>query len=260
MKLWSDVSGVLLDMDGTVYLGDDSIEGAADFIKRLKDADIPYAFITNNSSNTRNFYYQRLRRLGFPVAEDSVITSAVAAAEYINTRRKGSKVYVLASKDVEDELISLGVETTDENPDIVLLAFDRTITYEKLNNAYHMILNGAEFIATHPDMFCPTEEGYDVDIGPFIALLESVTETKAEVIGKPKPLMLEMASGFLKIDPTKAVMIGDRLYTDIKMAEDANIRSILVLSGEASKEQLDNSETRPTAVVNSVADIVIPGE
>ena len=260
MKLWNDVSGVLLDMDGTVYLGDNPIDGAAEFIQRLKDAGIPYAFITNNSSNTRNFYYQRLKRLGFDVTEDSVITSAVAAAEYITARRKNSKVYVLASPEVEEELVSLGVETTDENPDIVLLAFDRTITYGKLNNAYRMILNGAELIATHPDMFCPTEDGYDVDIGPFITLLESVTGNKAEVIGKPKPLMLEMASGFLGIDSGKAVMIGDRLYTDIKMAEDANIRSILVLSGEASKEQLDISETKPTAVADSVADIMISDE
>ncbi len=246
-----------MDMDGTVYLGDRPIDGAADFVQRLKEANIPFAFITNNSSNTRNFYYQRLKKLGFSVTEDSVITSAVAAAEFIKTRRNNSEVYVLASPEVEEELISLGIRVTDENPDIVLLTFDRTMTYAKLNNAYRMILNGAEFIATHPDMLCPTEEGYDVDIGPFISMLTSLTGKEAEVIGKPKPLMLEMASAFLNIDPSKAVMIGDRLYTDIKMAEDAGIRSVLVLSGETEKEQLDSSETQATATVDSVADIVI---
>lgn len=258
MKLWNDVSGVLLDMDGTVYLGDNPIDGAAEFIRRLKDADIPYAFITNNSSNTRNYYYQRLKRMGFPATEDSVITSAVAAAEFIKTERENSKTYVLASPEVEKELISLGVDVTDENPDIVLLTFDRTMTYGKLNDAYRMISDGAEFIATHPDMFCPTEDGYDVDIGPFITLLESLTGTKAKIIGKPEPLMLEMASRFLKINPNKAVMIGDRLYTDIKMAKDANIRSVLVLSGETSRDQLNGSDTRSTAVADSVADIMIP--
>lgn len=257
MKLWNDVSGVLLDMDGTVYLGDNPIEGAADFIQRLNDAEIPYAFITNNSSNTCNFYFQRLKRLGFPVEENSIITSAVAAVEFITKRRKGSKVYALASPEVEKEMISRGLNITDKNPDIVLLTFDRTLTYEKLNKAYHFISDGAEFIATHPDIFCPTEKGYDVDIGPFITLLESLTDTNAEIIGKPMPLMLEMASDLLRIDSDKAVMIGDRMYTDIKMAEDANIRSILVLSGETSKEHLCDSKIKFTEVVDSVADILI---
>ncbi len=255
MKLWNDVSGILLDMDGTVYLGDNPIDGAADFIQRLKDADMPYAFITNNSSHTRNFYYGRLKRMGFAVEEDSVITSAVAAAQFIRTKRPKSSVYVLASPEVEKELSSLGVNITDKNPDIVLMTFDRTITYEKLNNAYHMIFGGAEFIATHPDALCPTEDGYDVDIGPFITMLESLTGRNAMIIGKPKSMMLEMASEFLGIESSKAVMMGDRLYTDIKMAEDAGIRSVLVLSGETSEEHLDGSEIQPTAIAKSVADI-----
>lgn len=258
LELGIDVSGVMLDMDGTVYLGGDAIEGAGEFIGRLKDAGIPYAFITNNSSHTRDFYFNRLKNMGFQVTENDVITSVTASAKYIIKKRPGARVFLLASPDVRDEFVHHGINVTDEGPDTVLLTFDRTITYDRLNRAYHLIVEGAELIATHPDDLCPTGGGYDVDIGPFIRLFESLTGTKATVIGKPDRLMLEMAADVMDVDPRRTVMIGDRLYTDIKMAQDAGIRSILVLSGETSEADLKNSIVQPTFVVGSVADIVVP--
>ncbi len=258
MKLGTDVSGVMLDMDGTVYRGDDAIEGAAEFIGALNNAKIPYAFITNNSSHTRDFYSDRLKNMGFPVTENDIITSVTATAKYLNTRRPEARVFILASPDVKEEFISYGINVTDEDPDTVLLTFDRTITYHRLNIAYHLIVKGAELIATHPDDLCPTEDSYDIDIGPFIRLFESLTDTKATVVGKPNRLMLEMAADVMDVDPEKTIMIGDRLYTDIKMAQDAGIRSILVLSGETSKEDLKDSIVQPTFIVPSVADIEVP--
>lgn len=257
LKLGTDVFGVMLDMDGTVYLGGKVIDGAVDFIDRLNEAGIPYAFITNNSSHTRDFYFERLKNLGFSVPYDSVITSAVATAEFIKARRPDARVFLLASPDVKEEFISNGVNVTDENPDIVLLTYDRTLTYGRLNQAYHLIVGGAELIATHPDDLCPTEEGYDVDIGPFIRLFESLTGKDAVVIGKPNSLLPEMAADLMGVDLKGTVMVGDRLYTDIRMAVDADIRSILVLSGETAEEDLKNSDTQPTYVVKSVADIRI---
>lgn len=244
-------------MDGTVYRGDEPIEGAADFILRLKGAGIPYAFITNNSSHTRNFYYRRLVNMGFSVSEDEIITSTTATARYIRKYRPGARVFLMASQDVKEEIISYGIDVTDEDPDIVLLTFDRTICYERINRAYHLITAGAELIATHPDDLCPTEDGYDVDIGPFIRLFESLTRRKAVVIGKPNALMLEMAANALGIDRSDALMIGDRLYTDIKMANDAGIRSVLVLTGETSEGDLVSSSVRPDHMVESVAKIDI---
>lgn len=258
LKLESNVSGVMLDMDGTVYLGDKAIEGAAEFIERLNKAKIPHAFITNNSSHTRDFYYDRLKKMGFSVTKEDIITSVTATAKYLNTKRPEARVFLLASQDVKDEFISYGINVTDDDPNTVLLAFDRTITYDKLNRGYHLLVNGAELIATHPDDLCPTEGGYDVDIGPFIRLFESLAGTKATVVGKPNPLMLEMAADVMGVDPRKTIMVGDRLYTDIKMAQDAGISSIMVLSGETLEADLRDSAVRPTFIVGSVADIGVP--
>lgn len=258
LDLGIDVSGVMLDMDGTVYLGGEAIEGAADFIERLNHANIPYAFITNNSSHTRDFYFNRLKKMGFQVKENDVITSVTATAKYLQKRCPEARVFLLASPEVTNEFRDYGINVTDDDPDTVLLTFDRTITYEKLNRAYHLIIGGAELIATHPDDFCPTEGSYDVDIGPFIRMFESLTGIKATVIGKPNRLMLDMAADVMDVDPKKTMMIGDRLYTDIKMAQDAGIRSILVLSGETSESDLKDSDVQPTFTVHSVADIGVP--
>lgn len=258
LELGIDVSGVMLDMDGTVYRGNEVIEGAVEFIGRLNNAKIPYAFITNNSSHTRNFYSDRLKDMGFSVTEDEIITSVTATAKYLSIQHPEARVFLLASPDVREELMSYGINITDEDPDTVLLTFDRTITYHRLNLAYHLIVKGAELIATHPDDLCPTEDAYDIDIGPFIRLFESLTGTKATVIGKPNSLMLEMAADVMNVDPERTMMVGDRLYTDIKMAQDAGIRSILVLSGETSKADLKDSTVQPTFVVPSVADIEVP--
>lgn len=257
MKLGTDVAGVMLDMDGTVYHGDQPVEGAAQFVARLRKAGIPYAFITNNSSHTRGFYYRRLSSMGFDISEDEIITSATATARYLREFRPGARVFLLASPEVKEEIVSYGVDVTDDRPDTVLLTFDRTICYDRINRAYHLIASGAELIATHPDDLCPTEDFYDVDIGPFIRLFESLTGKKATIIGKPNRLMLEMAAKVMNADPSGTVMIGDRLYTDIRMARDAGIRSVLVLTGETSEEDLVSSEIKPDYVVPSVAEIDI---
>ena len=148
-----------------------------------------------------------------------------------------------------------GVPIVDEDPDIVVLTFDTTITYEKINKAFHFVRNGAELIATHPDDLCPTEDSYDIDIGPFIRMFEQMCQTTAVVIGKPNRLMLEMAAREMGVRPDDAVMVGDRLYTDIAMADRAGTQSILVLSGETDRAMLESSDVRPTVTLGSVADI-----
>ena len=154
-----------------------------------------------------------------------------------------------------DDLKASGLDIVDSDPDVVLLAFDRTITYEKINKGYRFIMEGAELIATHPDDLCPTEDFYDVDIGPFIRMFEDMCDVKAVVIGKPNRLMLEMAAGEMGVDPMDTVMVGDRMYTDIQMAVSAGTQSILVLTGETTRSDLESSEVVPTVVLESVADI-----
>lgn len=250
--------GFALDMDGTVYHGERPIPGAREFISRLKAEGIPFRFITNNSSHPKKFYADRLRRMGFEITENHVLTSTIATIRFIKENRAGKSVYVLATPDVTEEIRSAGIPGSREGevPDIVLLTFDTTIGYEGLNDAYHYIQKGAELIATHPDDVCPTEDGYDVDIGPFIRLFESLTGNKATIVGKPNRLMLDMAALEMGVEPDRVVMVGDRLSTDIRMAVDANIASILVLSGETDEALLKSSGIRPTFVKGSVADIV----
>ena len=248
-------SGFMIDMDGTVYKGGDVIPGAIEFIEALKARDIPFVFLTNNSSGARDRYLQKLLRMGFDVDISNVLTSAVATARYILSERPGSRVYAVASPEVTDEFRAAGIDMTDEDPDIVLLTFDRTITYEKINRAYRALMDGAELIATHPDDLCPTEDAYDIDIGPFIRMFEQMCQTKATVIGKPNRLMLEMAAREMGVDPSGTVMVGDRLYTDIEMALQAGTGSILVLSGETTEEMLEESGKHPSHVLGSVAEI-----
>lgn len=248
-------TGFMIDMDGTVYKGSELIPGATDFIKALKDKGIPFVFLTNNSSHSRSYYSDKLVRMGFDVTSDNVLTSNIATARFVATQRPGKRVYVVASPDVTEEVRSMGVNVVEDDPDIVYLTFDRTITYEKINKAYKALMKGAELIATHPDDVCPTETDYDIDIGPFIRMFEQMCQTTAVIIGKPSSLMLDMAAGEMGVDPKGTVMVGDRLYTDIRMGNLAGIASILVLSGETSRSDLESSDIEPTVVLDSVADI-----
>ena len=248
-------SGFMIDMDGTVYKGGNLIPGATDFIAALKDKGIPFVFLTNNSSGPRARYYDKLIRMGFDVGPENVLTSMTATIRFLLSQRPGKSVYPVSSPEVRAEMDEAGVTLVDEDPDIVVLTFDRTITYEKINRAYQAVRDGAELIATHPDDLCPTEDSYDIDIGPFIRMFEQMCDTKAIVIGKPNRLMLEMAAAEMGVDPESTVMVGDRLYTDIEMAISAGTASILVLTGETSIEDLRASGKSPTHVLDSVADI-----
>jgi len=250
-----DISGIMIDMDGTVYKGSEVIEGAPEFVERVKRKGIPFVFLTNNSASGRKHYLNKLKKMGFDVTIDNILTSATATFRYIAKHHGGASVYPVGTPKFIEEAKAAGIRIVDEDPDMVLLAFDTTITYEKINKAYNFIKKGAEFIATHPDDLCPTEDGYDVDIGPFIRFLESMTGVKATVIGKPNRLMIEMAADNMSVRKEGLVMIGDRLYTDIKMASDNKIRSILVLSGETNREDLEHSDVHPSEVAGSVDEL-----
>jgi len=245
----------MIDMDGTVYKGRDAIPGAKEFVDFLLEEKIPFVFLTNNSAHTRGYYSDKLRSMGFNVGKERILTSTIATLRFLKERRAGKKVYVVATPEVTKEIEDSGIESREDDPDIVLLTFDRTITFDKINKAYHCIMNGAELVATHPDDLCPTEDAYDVDIGQFIHMLSYLTGAVPIIIGKPSGLMLEMAAGEMGVDKKNTMMIGDRLYTDMKMAQNAGIASVLVLTGEAKMSDLDDMETKPTYVVGSVAEI-----
>ena len=250
------IKGLAIDMDGTVYRGMDLIPGAVEFIRGLNERGIPYIFVTNNSSKGRRMYFEKLSKMGFDVDMRNVLTSGTATLRFLKENRQGKKVYVVGTQSYMEDVREYGIELDDEDPDIVLLSFDRELTYEKINKAYAFIKKGAEYIATHPDDLCPTEDDYDVDIGAFIAMYRYLLDKEPLIIGKPNRLMMEMAAAEMGIEPDEVAMVGDRLYTDIRMAYDNGFQSILVLTGETKLADLEHSEVRPTYVLDSVADII----
>ncbi|MGE4275169.1 MAG: HAD-IIA family hydrolase [Candidatus Methanomethylophilaceae archaeon] len=250
-----DVKGFMIDMDGTICKGWNVIPGALEFLQELREKGLPFVLLTNNSSYSRQSYLRKFHSLGFQVELDDILTSTTATALFLRTEREGRTVFPLGTPDFLQEIEEAGIEIREEGADIVLLAFDRSITYEKINRAYHLLLDGAELICTHPDRLCPTEDGYDVDIGPFIDMFRSLTGVQPLVIGKPSRRMVEMASRQMRIPVGGLAMIGDRLYTDIRMAVDGGITSVLVLSGETKAEDLETSEIQPDIVAASVQDL-----
>ena len=250
------IKGLAIDMDGTVYKGMDVIPGAIKFVEDLKKAGIPFTFVTNNSSRGRRHYYDKLKKLGFDVGIENVLTSGIATLRFLNEQRPGRSVYPVGTESYVSEVREYGIRIDDKDPDIVLLSFDTSITYEKINNAYQFLMRGAELIATHPDDLCPNETGYDVDIGPFILMFEYLTKKKTTVIGKPNRLLLDMAASQMGIRSEEIAMVGDRLYTDMRMAWDNDIPSILVLTGETTLDDLKGSDIKPTYVLDSVGEIM----
>ena len=251
-----NVSGFMIDMDGTVYKGNNVIKGAPEFIERLKAKKIPFVFLTNNSASDREHYFNKLTKMGFKISIDNILTSTTATISYIQKHHTGKTVYPLGTQKFVKEIKEAGIRTVDNGPDIVLLAFDTSVTYEKMNTAYQFLKKGSKFIATHPDDLCPTEDGYDIDIGPFIRFFESMTGKKATVIGKPNAIMVKMAAEKMNVTLKDMVMVGDRIYTDMKMAADSGIRSIMVLSGEAKRSDATRTGIHPTLIVDSVDDIL----
>lgn len=249
----------LLDMDGTIYLGNQLIDGALDFLNTLKTRDINYIFLTNNSSKNRANYVEKLKSMGYIAREDEIFTSGEATAIYLNNIKRGAKIYLMGTPQLEEEFIDAGfhlVRGRNDNPDAVVLGFDTTLTYEKIWIGCDYIRSGVKFIATHPDFNCPLEgDRYMPDTGSMIRLFEASTGVSPMVIGKPNTYIIDAIMdkyGFKKED---LVMVGDRLYTDIKVGENAGITSVLVLSGETTIEDYECSETKADYVFPSIKEL-----
>ncbi len=189
MEKLKNIKCYLLDMDGTIYLGNELIDGAKEFLEKLKEKNIRYIFLTNNSSKNKDRYVEKLNKLGIEAHREDVFSSGEATTIYLSKKKKGAKVFLLGTKDLEDEFEKAGFELVRErNKDIdfVVLGFDTTLTYEKLWIACEYIANGVEYIATHPDFNCPLENGkFMPDAGAMMAFIKASTGKEPTVIGKP---------------------------------------------------------------------------
>lgn len=245
----------LLDMDGTFYLGSRILPGSLDFLRYLQETERDYLFLTNNSSRSAGYYAEKLSRMGLPSKPSDILTSGEATALYLQAERPAARIYLLGTADLEAEFRRYGFTLTDNQPDYVVLGFDMTLTYEKLVTACDLIRSGAPFIATHPDLNCPTETGYIPDCGAMIALVTASTGVVPKIIGKPNREIIDALFAKKANAPEEMAMVGDRLYTDIATGKNAGITTILVLSGETKESDLPAATIRPDYVYAGLGEL-----
>ena len=256
MKNLQDIRCFLLDMDGTFYLGDRLLPGALEFIDLLNRNGIHFLFLTNNSSRTRKEYADKIRRFGLDLPEEKIFTSGEATAIYLKKQKPGARLYVVGTPALEREFSDHGFILTDENPDFAVLGFDTTLTYNKLWKLCDLVVAGVPYIATHPDINCPTETGFMPDIGAMMALISTSTGKQPDVIiGKPYAPIVEAVVEKLQIPIEALCMVGDRLYTDIALGK-TGLTTVLVLSGETRPEDLPGSPHQPDYVMDNLAGLV----
>ncbi len=256
MKL-SEIKCLLLDMDGTVYLGDRPIGGVGRTLSALRERGIRLIFLTNNSSKTEDLYREKLARLGLWDDRDAVYTSGMAACAYLKAHFPGKKTFIVATEAVKSYFEREGILSAEKDAEVALLAYDTEITYEKIAAFDRCLKKGAYYVATHPDVTCPAEEVFVPDLGSFFKLFEaSAGRLPDVVVGKPSPVMGEEILRMTGLSRAEIAMAGDWLNTDILFAINSGFRSILVLSGETTEGALAASAVRPDLVLPSINEIL----
>lgn len=247
----------LLDMDGTIYVDDALVPGAIELIHTLEERGIPYLFLTNNSSRRGVVYQERLARLGITATREQIFTSGDATIEHIMQTTPHRTAYLVGTPDLEAEFRAAGVKLTDEDPDCVVVGFDTTLTYAKLETACRWLMAGKPYFATHPDRTCITQRGLIPDIAAIIAACEAVTLRKPQIIGKPYTEIVNAALRRLGAAPRTTAMVGDQLDTDLTMAQQSGLVGVLVRTGETTPEKLAAwpSDQKRFLIADSVADI-----
>ncbi|MGN1315802.1 MAG: HAD-IIA family hydrolase [Acutalibacteraceae bacterium] len=254
-----DITLYLLDMDGTVNLGYDPIDGAKDFLCTLKEQGKNFIFLTNNSSKNATDYVDKMRSLGFPCENENVFTSGMAAGMFLQENKKDSSVYVCGTQSLKAELKKYGVKISEDGvgADTVLLGYDTELDYKKIRIVCDLLDNGADYYATNIDMVCPIEGGrYLPDCGSFADMFENAVKRRPIFLGKPDRTMIDILAKRENTPYNEIAMVGDRIYTDVKTGINAGVTSVLVLSGETTMEDYEKSDVRPEYVLGSVKDIL----
>ena len=247
----------LLDMDGTFYLGNELIPGSLDFIEKVRATGRDYMFLTNNSSHNALFYVEKLARMGLQVDRSKVMTSGEATCEKLLELYPGKRAFVLGNEFLVEEFREYGIPVDNENPDIVVIGFDTTLDYKKMQAVCDFVRAGLPYIATHPDFNCPTETGFMPDIGAIMAFIEASAGRRPDlVVGKPNTGIVEAALRRTGLRVEELAMVGDRLYTDIETGLRSGMTSILVMSGETTEEMLAASPTVPDLKFGRLSDMI----
>lgn len=246
----------LTDMDGVLHREGDMIPGADEFISRLRDEDIPFMVLTNNSMQTPRDLSAKLTRMGLHIEPEHIWTSATATAKFLSQQAGEASAYVIGEAGLTTALHEMGWILTEADPDFVVLGETRTYSFEALTTACNLIRRGSRFIATNPDLTGPGPNGVIPATGSVAAMITAVTGRAPYYVGKPNPVMMRSALNTLGVHSENTVMIGDRMDTDIKAGMEAGMRTVLVRTGISDDAEIARYPYRPTAIVDSVADLV----
>ena len=250
----------LFDMDGTLYLGDQLFDFTIELLSALKGTGRKYLFMTNNSSKSVTDYIKKLAKLGIVATRDDFITSSQATAFYLHKYHEGKKLYVCGTQSLKQELESEGFTVTDTLAEVecIVMGFDTELTFQKLHDVSYLLLTRPDipYIATNPDLVCPTEFGSVPDCGSVCGMIYNATGKRPTVIGKPSPLMPQLAMERWGYQKEQTCVVGDRIYTDVKSGLNAGITGILVMSGETTPDILAASEDKPHLVLKDAGEIL----
>jgi len=243
----------VFDMDGTVYLGERVFPYAVSLIRSLREAGKRILFFTNNASHHPAYYLEKLTRMGFDPRLEEMLTSGTVTAAYLKQYHAGKKVFLVGTNELCEQFAASGIPLS-EQADIVVSSFDTSLTYRKLEIACRLIRHGAIWLSTHPDFNCPTEDGFIPDSGAITAFITASTGAEPLCFGKPYPPAMEMMCRVSGTEPDKAVIFGDRLYTDIALGKRSGATAVLVLSGESTVEDVERADPadRPDLTVPSL--------
>jgi len=246
--------GFIIDLDGTMYRGQEMVEHADEFVAELIRRGIPHLFLTNNSSRTPQAVAEHLRNLGIPAEAGNVYTAAQAAARYISREKSGARVYVIGENGLLEAVNEAGLEVVEDKPDYVVQGIDRSFSYAKLAEAVRHIRSGAVYIQTNPDVLLPSDGGFMPGAGSIGAAIQTAAGRPPIVIGKPSAIIMRDAIELLGLAPDQVWVIGDNVLTDIKAGEAAGCRTALVLTGLATRANLAEALEAAGVVPDLVCD------
>jgi len=249
-------AGFIIDMDGVIYHGNRILPGVQDFLAWMENNGKQYLFLTNASQRTPKELREKLLRLGIDVTDDHFYTSALATASFLASQKSNGSAYIIGDAGLIHALYSVGYTTNNVNPDYVVVGDTSGYNFEKIETAVNLVLNGARLIGTNPDVSGPVENGITPSVKALIAPIEIASGKKAYFVGKPNPLMMRIALKRLGVKREDAVVIGDRMDTDIRCGLESEIDTLLVLSGITTREDIDKFPYRPQYVLNGVVDLV----
>ncbi|RST58918.1 TIGR01457 family HAD-type hydrolase [Siminovitchia terrae] len=247
-----EYEGYLIDLDGTMYRGKESIPEAVQFVARLRKKDIPFLFVTNNSSKTPRQVAEHLNHLGMEAKEEEVFTTSMAAANYLYDHHPNTSIYVIGETGLMSALEERGLKLTDEDPEAVIIGIDRKITYEKLAKACLSVRKGAMFFSTNGDIALPTEKGLLPGNGAITSVVSISTQTEPIFIGKPHRIIMEQALKVLGSIKEKTLMVGDNYDTDILAGINIGMDTLLVHTGVTTREALKEKKSQPTHVLDTL--------